>query len=79
MTYDNWKTRSPDDDMGVDPRECNFVCDGCYAEFPDDQAVEVDGPGGWTMCAHCAEKHNNSEELANCVWRGAEFPFADNH
>jgi hypothetical protein len=65
-----------DDSTGfADPRESNFICDGCYAECPDEQANEVDGPGGWTMCAVCAARHAEGPDPMN----GVEFPFADNH
>ena len=52
-----------------------FECDGCEEIIANQQPVEVDGPGGWTMCAACAAKH--AEPLD--PMRGVDFPFADNH
>lgn len=64
MTYDEWKPRSPDDDIETVPQQW-FVCEAC-----DGSGVEVFGT--WEYEPGCGFGHASSDErpCSNCDGAG---------
>jgi len=56
MTYDAWKTKSPDDyDPNIDPPQQWYVCDACGGEGYVTHTIVVYEPG-------CHFPHEDAEE-----------------